>query len=135
FDVGILSMAKGDVTCDQRNEIRVFVNSGILHIYDQDSKVWLTAFSTTSTLTGEYSDMVVADLDGSGKHEIIVSSAADMAVFLSEQLSWTVPGAGGSLAVGQMDGDPTLEIATGNGKVVDSLTKTIQWNRDQAFGY
>jgi hypothetical protein len=84
---------------------------------------------------------VCADLDGDGRDELIVASGSafnpsDLVVFSATgQELHRFAGMGGDvMAVGQLDGDPGLEIATNGGFVIDADTAALQWDRGGPFG-
>ncbi len=132
----IIAIATGDVTGDSRTEIIVALGDGEIHLYDQVTKHYLSAFSTTASLAQPLGYMRTADLDGVGKDEIVVHNYADLAVFADGQLQWKLADQGNArLAIGQLDTDPALEIVTANGKVVDSGTRSVQWNLNANIDY
>ena len=115
----IVRMAVGDVLGDGSSEIVVALQSGEIKIYDQVTKSPLPGFTTSANLAA----MVLHDLDGDGKAEVIVTTDAGLSVYSGGgALLWSVPGVGGTdIAVGQMDDDPALEIATTSGDVGASV--------------
>ena len=129
----IVRIASGDVLGDSRFEIVLALQSGEIRIYDQDTKAALPGFSAPANVEA----MVLADLDGDGRAEILLTTDSALDVYDGAgNLSWSVPNIGGTdIAVGQMDDDPTLEIATTSGHVVDVATRTIQWHWPSGFGF
>ena len=129
----IVRMALADVAGDGRNEIVLALESGEILIYDQQSRKRLPGFSTIAGLTA----MIARDLDGDGKAEIIVTTESSLSVYSGSGTPlWSLAGVGGhDIAVGQMDLDPALEIATTSGDVVDAVTHAVQWHWPDGFGY
>lgn len=127
----IVRMGLGQLGYSQANQIVVALDSGEILLYDEESKYQFPGFSTVPYLTG----MVLRDLDGDGKAELVLTTGSALYVYSAEgALSWSVPGVGGDVAVGQMDDDPALEIATTSGDVVDTVTHTVQWHWPDGFG-
>jgi len=77
-----------------------------------------------------------ADLNGDGTDELIaICNDQTLVVEGPGYAGWTLAGVSGrDIAVGQMDNDPALEIATTGGHVVDSATRSVQWFSPAGFG-
>jgi outer membrane protein assembly factor BamB len=113
---------------------------GTVRRYNQRTKALRAIQQGPCFARGGLLGMTTADLDGNGSDEII-SSCQDRSLFAygSGYRQWTVPGAGSSplradIAVGQMDDDPALEIATTGGFVIDSATHAVEWELPAGFG-
>ncbi len=128
----IRRIALGDVVGDARQEIVVLLNNGTIYFYDAVTKSQTGSFNIGANGAEGLS---LTDLDGDGRPELIVTTVNDLFVFNGNgQLLWGKPGAGGyEVVVGQMDDDAALEIASTNGSVVDSGTRTVQWLRPGGF--
>ena len=129
---GIARLGMADVDFDSRLEIVAALRSGQIVIYDQVSKRILPGFSTgLPDLTG----MALRDLNGDGKAEIIAVSATQLRVFSGGGvLRWQLGVGGADVVVGQMDADPSLEIAVAGGSVIDVTLRTVQWTWPNGFG-
>jgi hypothetical protein len=81
----------------------------------------------------------VADIDNDARLEIVVLVNNSIYVLREDtgQVLWDSQDINMfALAVGNVDGDPALEIVTGNGHVFDGSTATLQWSYDEpGFGY
>jgi hypothetical protein len=116
--------------------IAVALADATLRLYDQAGK-WLRQTYTGPCATrGWLRAFAVADLDGDGWHEgISLCNDGTLAAYGPRYELWTLAGVGGQeIAVGQMDDDPAIEIATTSGKVVDSGTHSVQWEWADGFG-
>ena len=134
YSATIVRLGLANVVGDKQNEIIVLLSDGNVYLYNSVTRSQVGHFNTG---TSDLLSLSLTDLDGDGKAEVIVTSDSDLFVFNGTgKLLWKVAGAGGSdVAVGQMDNDPALEIAVGNGKVVDSSTHKVQWNYKDGFGH
>lgn len=131
-----IALARGPT----RTDIVVALFDGTVRRYHQATKRLMATRRDPCFHRGGLLGFTTADLDGNGTDETI-SSCADRTVFASgaDYGSWRVTGAGSSplpadIAVGQMDGDPALEIATTGGAVIDSATRSIQWRAEGELG-
>ncbi len=121
-----------------RTDIVVALSNGTVRRYDQQTKVLRSIVQDPCATRGGVNALVTADLNSDGFDEI-VSYCDDQNVFAygTNYPRWRrnvfAPGTFG-LAVGQMDDDPALEIATANGHVVDSATHAVQWFLEGGFG-
>jgi hypothetical protein len=121
-----------------RTDIVVALSSGTVRRYDQQTKHLRTTEQDPCATRGGVLALVTGDLNGDGFDEI-VSNCDDGMLFAygKHYPRWqrSVQAAGTfDLAVGQMDADPALEIATANGHVVDSATHAVEWFLDGGFG-
>src|SRR5262249_48951491 len=128
---------------DSTPELLVATAYGKVIIYDSKTKKYIKTLATAAgNMYGFYGlDMAVADIDGDGINEIVLSqsdffSQSHLYVYTADgNLKWDIPNIGGALAVGQMDSDPALEIAVADGHVVDGATHLVQWFQPTGFGY
>jgi hypothetical protein len=129
---GIARLAVADIAGDARLEIVAALRSGQIVIYDQPSKRLLPGFSAgLSDLTS----VALRDLDADGKAEVVAVSSGQLRVFSGGGvLRWQLGVGGADVVVGQMDGDPSLEIAVAGGSVVDVTSRAVQWTRASGFG-
>jgi hypothetical protein len=130
----------GNVTGDSADEIIVLREFGQVHVYNQATKQQIRTIAVPSNgLAG----LAIADLDGNGVKEIIISThsfSSDpprLFVYSGDgALKWDLAGVGGWDAdAGQMDTDPAIEIAVSGGKVVDGTTRTVQWSWPNVDGH
>ena len=133
YSARIMKIALGNVVGDSQPEIVVMLQSGRIYLYDFATK---TEVGVLSTGINDLQGLNVSDLDGDGLAELIVTTDNDLFVFNSAgTLLWQVAGAGGyEIAVGQMDNDPALEIATTKNLVIDAATHAAQWTHNGNFG-
>lgn len=132
YSSAIKRIALGNVMGDAQQEIVVMLANGRIYYYDPTTRVE-RGYIGTGVSSAEA--LSVADLNGDGVAELIVTTTNDLFVYDNNgNLLWKLLGAGGSdVVVGQMDNDPALEIATTKG-VVDSATHATQWARNGGFG-
>ena len=133
YTPGIQRIELGNVVGDSNQEIVVMIGSGDIYLYDATTKNALGEIQTGIT---NLEGLSLADLDGDGRAELIVTTADNLYVFSGAgNLLWQVAGVGGyDLVAGQMDLDSAIEIATADGKVVDTATHAIQWTYNNGFG-
>lgn len=137
--VGIFRICLGNVVGDSAPEIIVFLTDGRIFVYDLATKEELESLDTGLL---DFAAVTLKDVTGDGYDDFIVTTSHDLYVGdgNSGKLLWTLAGVGGeSVVVGQMDNDPALEIATINGNVIDTATRSVQWKHDAdyfgAFGF
>ncbi len=133
---GIQRLRVGNVTGDTALEIVAFLADGSVRIYDQGTKVLERTFPTPAR-EAYFAGMALADLDGDGLSEIILTTdtVKNLWVYGGDGvLRWTLPGIGGNaVAAAQMDADPAIEIAVTGGQVVDSGSRSVEWTRPAFF--
>ncbi len=122
---GIAWIALGDVCGDSQLEIVVLEADGTVTVLDQISKSNILSFD--SLVVGARG-LALADLDGDAKSEILVSGTSSLKTFNGAGvLLATIQGVGGTrLAAGQMDADPSMEIALSDGSIVDYDSRSVQ---------
>lgn len=116
--------------------IVVALADGTVRHYDQRGKGLLQTYMDPCATRGGLRAFAAADLDRDGWHET-VSLCADgtLAAYGPRYATWTMQNVGGEdIAIGQMDHDPALEIATTSGRVVDSISHKVQWEWPNGFG-
>lgn len=98
----------------------------------------LTSFEEVRrfTLPTGLNDFIATDLTGDGLAELVTLTDGELRVFnAAGVLLWSLAGPGGEdLVVAQMDADPSLEIATSSGHVVDVAQRKIEWTHSEGFG-
>lgn len=146
YESGIMGIALGNVVGTADREIVVALGNGQVFAYDRDSRSQVGLMTVDLSAPGVPYVMMLADLDGDLADEIIVSEDASAGLSRTTSayrsdgsLLWRVSGMGGGsfgndLALGQMDDDPSLEIATTDGQVIDVDTRTVQWSFGGEFG-
>lgn len=135
FEQGIRRITLARVKAGHASRIVVALADGTVHLYEQDSKRRVSTFQDPCAERGGLQDLAAADLNGDGRDEYI-SSCADqtLVVYGSNYAPWSLDGAGGNhIAVGQMDNDRALEIATTSGQVIDTRTHSAQWQLPLTF--
>jgi len=129
---GVRWLATANLDADQDPEIAVILDDGTVEIWDEATRKLQSTFQTISSVAA----MRLVDVDADGVVELLVTNAASLDVYSPNGAhEWSLQGAGGSdIAVGQMDDDAALEIATTSGKVVDAQTHQAQWTWPSGFG-
>ncbi len=137
YSTGISRIEIGNVIGDSSEEIVVMLENGDIYLYDATTR---NALGEIQTGISDLAGLALADLDGDGHAELIVTTTEygtnTLYVFSgSGTLLWEVAEAGGyDVVAGQMDTDPAIEIATTSGNVVDAATHAIQWTYHNGFG-
>lgn len=137
FAVTLVRLTLADLTGDGKQDVVAALTDGSIHIYDGPT---LNKIKTIR-LGVFVADLAIADLDGDGQLELITSDGVGIAVFSADSglLKWSLSSSGGnSLAVGNVDADPALEIVTtthgGRGYVIDGVSTLSQWEYVNSFG-
>lgn len=123
---GMIAFQPVQVTGDTTPELVVAYNDGTVGIYDTTTRALLSKLTLRSGFTCFLAD----DLDGDGSRELVFCTANDMFVYdLQGQEKWRLNGVSGfQMVAGQLDSDPSLEIATTRGQVVDVEARALQWD-------
>lgn len=137
YEVSIVRLLLADMNGDGKLDVVVALVDGTIRIYDGPT---LKEVRTLSVLP-QLADLAIADLDGDGTKEIITTNGTGVSVYSAGTgvLKWsTGTGGGSSIAVGNVDTDPALEIVTttygGKGYVLNGLTGAIKWEYINSFG-
>ena len=134
FNSCLYSLELSDMNGDQTKDVITAHDDGTIRILDG------TTMNEIRTLkvSGHIMRLIVADLDGDGQKEIVTTNGSQrISVYNSDSgaLKWQAERGGGrSMAVGNVDTDPALEIVT-PGFVVNGLTGAIKWEKEYGFGY
>lgn len=136
YGVAIVRMLLTDMNGDGRNDVVVALADGTVRIYsDKLQEI------RTLTVAPQLTDMAIVDLDGDGTKEIVASDGMGVFVYnaASGGLKWSVgTGGGKSIAVGNTDAEPTMEIVTttygGKGFVLNGLSGAVKWEYINSFG-
>lgn len=131
---GIVRLEAADVRSESGPEIVVLHADSTIEILSAETKEVLATFtSPVSSPAG----MRFHDLNGDGLQDIFVVGPSSVAASDGTGATlWTKSGVGGQdVAIGQMDADPSLEVATTDGNVVDVATGTIQCTWPAGFGF
>jgi hypothetical protein len=134
----LVALGVADVVGDARKEIVVVQENGNVALFDQRTREETGGFTAPF---GDITSVLLHDLDANGKAELLVTTddfSTDRLYVLSGAgaVLWQLAGAGGyDVTVGNMDADPSPEIATTAGIVADWDTRTVQWTRPQGFGF
>ena len=136
YGVAIVRMLLTDMNGDGKNDVVVALVDGTVHIYNEKQQKIRTVM-----VAPQLADLAIADLDGNGTKEIVASDGMEVFVYDagSGALRWSVKTGGGkSIAVGNTDADPTMEIVTttygGKGYVLNGLSGAINWEYINSFG-
>jgi FG-GAP-like repeat len=134
YSSDIRHLAVADVHPAPGDEIIVVLQNGDIFLYHQSTKVLLISFATgvdQVTAFGHY------DLDGDGTHEVALIGSGGLSIYTSTgALYGNYPSLLGSdLAIGQMDADPSPEVAVTNGSVLDVASGVVQSTWSLGFGF
>lgn len=118
------------------NHLVVGLSDGTLRRYDQQAKALVSTGPGPCSTRWGLRALAAADFDQNGSDELVhLCNDETLVVEGPGYAGWSLAGVGGSeIAVGQMDNDPALEIATTSGRVVDSTLHAVQWTWPQGFG-
>ena len=114
------------------------MRNGVLKIIDGESfnEISSSAFFSDAIYSIKYAD---ADNDGSKE---LVACSKDSTIFFDPAISLgvperTLPFGGYDMEIGDVDGDPNIEIVYPSGNVVEvsNDTVSVQWNFQEGFGY
>ena len=137
YRVPIARINLRDMNNDLRDDVIIALSDGTIRIYDGITLNEIRVLSVGSPLI----NLAVADLDGDEKLEIIASYGMGVAILDADSgtLKWrTETGGGVSIAIGNVDADPVLEIVTttfgGSGYVLDGISGGVQWKYINSFG-
>jgi len=128
----IKRIVMADVVGDAGKEIIIALDDGRVFYYDGDDRAEVGSIQTSCTLlTG----LAVADWDQDSVNELLMLKRGAFYVYSPDgQLEWYLSNADGfDLVAGQMDGDPSLEIALGNGTIIDAAARSFQWQISSLF--
>ncbi len=133
FTSAIKRIAAADVNNDGTAEIFVGLADASVHVYRG------TDFSNMATfpVNFEMQSLLLADTDGNGLKEMIISNATTIAAYdpLNYQLLWNFSGHGGDVAVGNVDADAAPEIVLSTGYVLDGATRAVEWYYPASSGF
>lgn len=148
FDVGtpengvhdLQAVTSADIDGDGKQEIYFSKNAQLVRLDGVTRRAAASAELRCRALE-------MADLDGNGTRELVcLDSASDSQSEINGRIVVLNPGTlaeiwstpqlevGRSMAVGNVDGDATLEIVTSGGLVFDSGTHEAQWTYNAPFG-
>lgn len=129
----ICRLLVGDFDPRPGMEIVVVLTNGRILVHDQATKGLLRQFDTSMA---RLTSARLFDLDADGRADLLLCTQTSVQGYRADGTRIFVNGlAGGEDAVpGQMDADPGLEVATGDGSVIDLATNTIQLRWPQGFG-
>ena len=133
----ITALIVADTAPDSGNEIFVALHDGTIQVVDGRTLQERGILSTGIPIEA----MAVADVDGDGTKEILLSDGTKLLAYSADTLTqkWMLPYYGGtSIAVGNVDDDSSVEIVTTSsyrsGYVIDGSTRTLKWEYPNGFG-
>lgn len=137
YGVTIVRILLADMNADGKDDVVVSLADGAVRIYDGPTLREIRSLQLAASLK----DLAIADLDGDGSKEVVISDGIGVNVYNagSGTLQWQVASGGGSsIAVGNVDTDPAREIVTtnygGKGYVLNGLSGAVKWEYVNSFG-
>lgn len=139
YNSTIVKMLKGSDANGKRLLVTVLASGTVIwtdpETYEELDQIQLTGVTHVK-------DLVLADLEGDGLAELVVSAGTDLRVYRGvapfNLLRVHYDKGGYSVAVGNLDADPGLEIASepsnGHGFVIDGVSGEIEWDYHDGFG-
>jgi hypothetical protein len=130
-------MAVANLDADAAREVLLAVGSQV-RVYDGATRElqW-----TIPTAVSPILSLQVADVDSDGAQEIVFCHTSGLYVYDAHTGAAEVTGISegcSSVGVGNVDGDPALEMVTGNGRstgyVIDGVTRAPEWAYPLGFG-
>jgi hypothetical protein len=115
-------------------ELMVLQDNGLLSMFRQSTKVELLTVDIGVESITAYAQ---ADVDQDGVNEFALIASTGLHIFEADgsQFAHYPTLFGEDLVIGQMDGDPGLELAVTDGSILDLATGTIQCSWHQGFGF
>jgi len=131
YSSGVGAIDASDLEGDGDSEVVVLTGDALVEIWDQNSRTLESSFPVPSG-----TDVLhLYDFDGDGIQEILVCSSSLLRVFSpSGAIELAAPIGGSDMGCGQMDADPSMEIAFTTGEVFDVDTQSVQWTWGDGFG-
>lgn len=137
YSSAIARIIVSDINSDGISEIYIGLTDGTVMAYDGRTMQETGSFTAESNISA----MAIADADGDGKKEIVISDGSKIYVYSADSfdLEWKSDAYGGSsIAVGNVDTDPAPEIITttdgGHGYVIDGASHALEWDYINGFG-
>jgi hypothetical protein len=129
----VVRTAVGDLAAAAGPELVFATKLGTVEVWNQATRTKLHSFTAG---IGELRGLCLGDANGDAAPDVIVSSASSVRAFSASGTPlWLVSTVGSDdLAIGQMDADAALEVATTSGRVIDCGTRLVQWHWQNGFG-
>lgn len=129
----IIQIEVADVLPAPGDEILVLLEDGTVHVHDQVTKSMLASIATG---LNQVRAMDLADFNSDGFEDFAITDQGSLHLLLNDgTLIQSFPGnSGEDVVIGQMDADPSLEVAVSNGYVIDALSGTVQCTWGAGFG-
>jgi FG-GAP-like repeat len=136
YDEGVGHLGVADVRAEPGPEIIAALHDGTIEVRSAETKAILARFPTAYGFNGAgYGVMRLSDLDGDGLAEIWVAVGQGVRAYRGDgELVFSHENGGNGLVIGQMDGDPGLELAATPTGVVDIATGETQCPWPQGIG-
>lgn len=133
YEYEIVHISLADLHPRPGKEIVIVLISGDVFLYHQRTKEELGVMDTNINLVNAVDHY---DLNFDGVEELILLASTGLHIFDSNgvQVLNATNMTGNSLAVGQMDADPGIEIATTQGWVLDVSSRSFQCHYSRGFG-
>lgn len=136
YGVAMVRMLLTDMNGDGKNDVVVALTDGTVYVYNEKLQQIRKLM-----VAPQLADLVIADLDGDGSKEIVASDGTGVFVYDADSgaVKWSVGSGGGmSIAVGNSDADPAMEIVTttygGKGYLLNGLSGAVKWEYINSFG-
>lgn len=129
----VVRTAVGDIAPAAGPELVFATRLGNVEVWNQATRTKLHSFQAG---IGDLRGLCLGDADGDSAPDILVSSSSSVRAFTFSGTALWLVGTFGSddLAIGQLDGDAALEVATTSGRVIDCGTRLVQWQWQNGFG-
>jgi len=142
-----LALATADIDSDGAHEIFVATGNTLLRLDGVYRRIAASATLPVPDFFWSCADLEASDLDRDGVVELVCSAAPgnpevgdSYPLLIIDPATLTVKGQisggnfGNDFAIGNVDGDPALEIVTWRGFVFDGVTLQQEWVSAQTFG-
>lgn len=134
FGSDVIQIEVANVLPSAGDEILVLTEDGLVRVYHQSDKSLLAMIDTG---LNSVRAMDLADFNADGLDDFAITDQGALHLLTNNgTLIQSFPGnSGQDVVIGQMDGDPSLEVAVSNGYVIDVLSGLVQCTWVAGFGF
>lgn len=131
------SITSGDRDANGSSELYIASDDGQVYLIDAVAYYFIGTFTLPDGMVAD--GIAVGDVDDDGDPEIVLACTGATLVFdaFSYNLEWQADGLGGEeVAIGNLDGDPVLEIVINSSPahILNSKQKIQEWAYSGGFG-